>query len=307
MKYHVERSTSIHADLKKVRALVEDFKHWNSWSPWTIVEPDCKMSLQGEPNTPGHKMSWDGQVIGSGVNAIESVEQNAIHYDLEFIKPYASKAKITFKFEVVEGKVRVTWTMDSSLRFYKFFMIPIMKAWIGMDYDRGLKMLKTMAEKGHIPAKTTNGGTVDFEGFNYVGIQRTGTMEDISTTMKKDFEKLTADVHSKGLKPKHWVSLYPKFNMVKNSMTYVAAVSVENPDEVDMGSDYISGTIDSGKMLEIKHEGSYEFLGNAWSMGMMCARAKKMKQKGVPFEYYWNSPQDTEEKDLKTSVYFPVK
>ncbi len=307
MKYHVERSTLIKADMDKVQSLVKDFKHWNSWSPWTIAEPGCKMEVKGDVGQVGHEMFWDGEIIGSGKNTIESISDDRIDYDLQFLKPFKSSAKSSFIFKSKEDSVEVTWTMDSSMPFFLFFMIPMMKAWIGMDYDRGLKMLKAMVEEGKVNAKTTNAGVVDFGGFAYVGIQRTSTMEDIAKNMSPDFEKLMKDVQAKGLNPKHWISLYPKFDMKNNSMTYIAAASVEDPEEVDMGSDYVSGKIESGKMLEIKHDGSYEFLGNAWSMGMMYLRAKKMKQKPAPFEYYWNSPQDTKEDDLKTSIYFPLK
>jgi effector-binding domain-containing protein len=42
-------------------------------------------------------------------------------------------------------------------------------------------------------------------------------------------------------------------------------------------------------------------------MGMMYTRAKKLKMRGKPFEYYWNSPLETPENELKTSIYFPVE
>jgi len=307
MKFNITRNTLIKADMQKVQSLVKDFKHWSTWSPWTIAEPDCKMSSEGSPGQVGHQMSWDGEIIGSGMNTIEAISENQISYNLEFIKPFKSKAKTAFEFKKKEGGVEVTWTMDSSMPFFLFFMIPMMKAWIGMDYDRGLKMLKAMAEHGKVNAKTTNGGITEFKGFSYVGIQRTARMDEIAKSMGPDFEKLTKDVQAKGLNPKHWVSLYPKFDMKSQMMTYIAAASVEDAEQVDMGSDYVAGSIKSGKMLEIKHDGSYEFLGNAWSMGMMYLRAKKMKQKPVPFEYYWNNPKETKEDELKTSIYFPVK
>ena len=307
MKFHVERSTSIKADLKKVKSLVDDFKQWNKWSPWTMVEPGCKMNYEGAMGEVGHKMSWDGEIIGSGTNTIEAVGANKIDYDLEFLSPNRSKAKTSFHFEEEGGEVKVTWTMDSSMPFFLFFMIPLMKAWIGMDYDRGLKMLKALAEKGEVNAKTTNEGSTSLDGFSYVGVQRTGSMDEIAQYMKEDFKKLMKALESKGVVAKHWVSLYPKFDMKNQMMTYIAACSDENLKDVDLGPDFVRGEIKSGQALEIKHKGSYEFLGNAWSMGMMVLRAKKMKQGGVPFEYYWNNPNDTQEFDLETSVYFPLK
>jgi effector-binding domain-containing protein len=90
-------------------------------------------------------------------------------------------------------------------------------------------------------------------------------------------------------------------------VTYIAAISNEDLEGVDLGGSYVTGEINSGKSFEVNHDGAYEFLGNAWSMGMMTMRAKKYKAKDWPFEQYWNSPFEVSPNDLKTSVYFPMK
>lgn len=101
--------------------------------------------------------------------------------------------------------------------------------------------------------------------------------------------------------------LYPKFNMKTMEVTYIAAVSDEDLQGIDLGTEYIKGRIEDSKMLEIKHNGSYEFLGNAWSMGMMSMQAAKLKGKMMPFEQYWNNPMEVSPEELKTSIYFPLK
>ncbi len=307
MKYKVERSILINADMKKVRELVDDFNNWNTWSPWTIVEPGCKVKVKGEVGKVGHEMSWDGEIIGAGVNTLESAEGNRLNYDLRFIKPFKSKSKAAFEFKEVKDGVEVTWTMDGSMPFFLFFMIPMMRAWIGMDYDRGLRMMKEMAEKGKVDVDTTNEGIKPYEGFSYVGVKRTCPVKNCGDYMKMDFGKLMELLEKSGKQAKHWGSLYPKFDMVKQTFTYIAFMSAENLEGVELGAEVVSGEIKDGKVLEIKHRGSYDFLGNAWSMGMMYLRAKKIKQKDVPFEYYWNNPNEVELRDCKTSIYFPVK
>ena len=308
MKYHVEKNIKIKADVSKVRSLVEDFKQWNSWSPWTIVEPDCKMDISGNAGAVGHMMIWNGEIIGSGKNTLVQNDGGGLRYDLEFIKPFKSKAKTSFVFEKSGEETSVTWTMDSSMPFFLFFMVNKMKNWIGMDYERGLRMLKAMAEKGKVDATTVNNGIVDMEGFSYVGIQKTVPFEDVGVEMKKDFGKLMEDVvNAKGKSAKRWISLYPKMDMANMQMTYIAAMSDEELGGVSLGLGYVRGKVESGKALEIKHDGAYDFLGNAWSMGMMFVRVKKMKQSGIPFEQYWNSPKEVEPHELKTSVYFPLK
>lgn len=308
MKFDVERSIQIDAPLSKVRELIEDFNHWNSWSPWVVLEPSCPVTVEGAANEPGHSMSWDGDLIGSGKNTLRSSDDRSFNYDLEFFKPWKSKAKTSFHLEEEQGKTLVNWLMNSSLPFFMFFMIKTMKNMIGMDYDRGLRMLKEVAEKGRVSCKTENNGLVDYEGFSYVGIQRSGPFSEMPDTMTKDFERLVNDVVVNGQKgAKHWLCIYPKFNMRTMQLTYIAAVSDEDLAGLDLGADYVTGKVDSGKALEIKHDGAYDFLGNAWSMGMMHIRGKKQKASGYPFEQYWNNPMETPPEELKTSVFFPVK
>lgn len=308
MKFYVERDTLIEADLEKVKPLIANFNNWSSWSPWNIIEPTCKMDIGGTPGEVGHKMSWDGEIIGAGTNTLAKHDGNTLTYDLEFLKPWKSKAVTSLSLSEEAGQTRVTWTMDGNMPFFMFFMIPMMKTWIGMDYDRGLRMMKEVAEKGSVNATTTNKGVVDKEGFSYVGISKTVPIKGIGEFMKKDFEKIIEDVvKERGLKAEHWVSLYPKFDMRGGQMTYIAAISDENLKDVDLGPEYQRGTIPSGKALEILHEGPYDFLGNGWSMGMMYLQAKKMKQGSIPFEQYWNSPLETAPEDLRTSIYFPLK
>ena len=308
MKYRVEKSTQIQTSVEKVRSLVSDFHSWKSWSPWTVIEPQSNQKIQGQSDKAGHSMEWDGEVIGSGRITLKSSDSHGLHYDLEFFGPWKSFAQTRFTFEESHGGCKVTWIMDSKMPFFLFFMVKMMKNWIGMDYERGLRMLKEVAEKGQVNCKTENSGMVDYHGFSYVGIKRTVPFDEMPTTMKQDFEEIVKDVVvEKEKSAKHWICLYPKFNMKNMMVTYIAAVSDENLKDTQLGAKYISGKVDNSKMIEIKHDGPYDFLGNAWSMGMMFVRAKKYKQRGFPFEQYWNSPLEVAPEELRTSLYFPIK
>ena len=307
MKFDVQRTITMNAPLTTVRRYIEDFHHWHGWSPWTVIEPDCTIEITGSPNHPGHSMSWQGTIIGSGRNTVASVSPNQIQYDLEFIKPWTSKAKVNFTLEEDGENTHVTWNMESSLPFFLFFMIPTMKNWIGMDYDRGLRMLKEVAERGELRCETYNNGEVDYQGFSYVGIQRTVPFAELAEHCQRDFEKIVNDIVVKAQKgARHWVCIYPKFDMKTMYVTYITAVSDEDLGGVELDETYRRGAIKDCNALEIKHNGSYDFIANAWSMGMMNLRARKLKGSDFPFEQYWNSPFEEAPENLKSSVYFPL-
>lgn len=308
MKYDLSRSITIDVSIEKVRPLIEDFSYWAAWSPWSIIHPEHESTIEGSKGQVGQVMSWNSEVIGSGKMTLEKRDGDHFDYDLQFFKPFKSKAKSSLILETLsENQTKVTWTMASSMPAFLFFMVKTMKSWIEMDYDRGLKMLKAMAENGVIKANTNCEGVVDFEGFSYVGLQNTSSMELMPENMTKDFSKLMEEMDKNSARAEKWISVYTKVDMANKLFTYVAAASDEGLQDKSLPSPFIKGTIRSGKMFKVTHKGSYDFLGNAWSMGMMHTRAKKLKMNGKPFEFYVNSPKDTSEEDLITHIYFPVK
>lgn len=310
MKYVVERSILISRDISAVKPHLLDFSHWKAWSPWSVIEPDHKGDVSGNLGQVGSVMTWDGEVIGSGNITLSAMQDRRFDYDLAFIAPWKSEAKCSFLLAEKEGGTEVTWRMDAALPFYLFFMAGMMKAMIGMDYDRGLLMLKSVVETGAVGADTSAAGLVDFEGFAYVGIARTCHLDDMPQKMAKDFKRLGQACGDAPVTPAHYLGVYDKVKLGKQLFSFTSAVAGDKTDSlIDLPcmSDLVAGEIKSQKMFEIKHRGSYQYLGNAWAMGNMLLRAKKLKQNGAPFEYYHNDPDNTPEHELSTSIYFPVK
>ena len=113
--------------------------------------------------------------------------------NLTFLKPWKSKAKVWF--ELKEGNDGVTtlhWLMDSGLPIFLFWMSKSMTALIGMDYERGLSMLKDYIETGSVPSSLSMEGINNYEGCKYIGIKRGCDLSAIGTEMSKDFGKLNA-------------------------------------------------------------------------------------------------------------------
>ena len=310
MKYQVAKSIDIKAPLEHVRGFVCDFSKWQEWSPWLIVEPSCSVDVTGPADQPGHTMSWDGEVVGSGIEKLIRSEEQLLTYDLEFLKPFKSKSKVRFQFKTNGNSTSVDWIMDAKMPLFLFFLTNLFKSLIGMDFERGLKMLKAIAENGKVPAETSMIGYQEFAGIACVGIERTVHYDELSTSIPKDIETLEKDLLAKhSTSAKHYLCVYPKVSQVKQEYTYVAAVSAENlMDKLNsLKPPFISYEIPASKTFVVRHLGSYHFLGNAWAMGMLTLRAKKMKQKGAPFEIYGNSPKNTREEELDTQLYFPIR
>ena len=226
--------------------------------------------------------------------------------------PFRQNDDRNFRFEFAEkdGGTEVTWSMDSSLPFFLFFMKRMMETFIGMDYTRGLAMLKDYAENGEVPSKLEFPGPTSFAGSSYVGINRACSMEEMPKFMGDDFDKLKEWLAGSGSeasgKP---FSIYHKWDPIKKLTQYTVGVPVASVPG-DLPASFCSGEIPSCQVYDVKHTGHYEHLANAWSAGYMHARSKQFRQnKSIPpFETYETDPDEvSDRKDLVTVVHFPMK
>lgn len=306
--FNVSKSIVIEAPLEKVYASVRDFKQWEPWSPWLKSEPGCPLNYAED----GKSYQWDGKIIGSGELAIVSEEANkCIDYRLSFFSPWKSENTSAFLFAAKNGGTEVTWTMEGSLPFFLFFMKAMMSAWVGMDYERGLKMLKDSLEIGRVPSKMEFLGTQPFDGFSYVGVSSDCAHEDIGETVRKSLAQVRKAIASSDLKISGPAfSIYHKFSMTKGTTSLTVGFQVSTPPTTPPSGLEV-GEIPACKTYAIKHIGAYKHLGNPWSAGMMhgqCKPKQFQKDKKVPgFELYLNDPTAVGAGQAETVVHLPAK
>jgi len=305
-KTHVSKSKEIKATVGKVYQTLNNFNHWSAWSPWLICEPGAKVKVADDTKF----YEWEGKRIGSGnMKVTDENPESTIDYDLTFLKPWKSKAKVRFELKPSGEHTRVTWIMDSSLPFFMFWMKRSMEAFIGMDFDRGLNMLKEYIEEGEVKSKLEFIGQGHYPGCQYVGFKRDCSVSEVGETMTGDFEKLKAFVEDNpdniASQP---FSIYHKWDPVKERVSYTCGIPLKQiPEQTAPGM--IKGSIPSVPTYTLRHIGPYVHLGNAWSTLIAMQRAKEFKpMKGFhPFETYVNAPGEVPEEDLITDINFGVK
>ena len=305
-KMNVSRSIDIKATKSEIFKHLNDFNNWVAWSPWLLMEPEAKVTVADDSKS----YEWEGDRVGSGnMKVLEEEGDGYINYELNFLKPWKSSATTNFRLEESGDTTKVTWTMNSSLPFFLFWMKKMMQAFVGADYERGLDMLKSLVEKGEIHSKLDFKGNSQFDGCKWVGIKTACSIDETPEKMPQDFGKLWEYCEKDGENiAGEALTIYHKWDLVKNSVSYTAAVQVkEIPGDVPSG--FTSGTIDSTDIYTLRHTGAYEHLGNAWSTLYNMHRNKEFKvKKGVhPFETYLNDPKVTDPKDLITEIHFPIK
>lgn len=290
----VSRSIRIDAPPERVFSEVRHFKSWPKWSPWLLADPDCSLEIHKD------RYSWAGRISGVGGMAVRSERRNeSIHYDLVFEKPFRSQAKVGMIFAEEDGKTKVTWTMGSRLPIFLFWMRKSMESAIGMDFDRGLLMLKSLIETGEIPSKLSFEGSEEFFEMSGVGLRRTCRIDEMAGQMGGDLAKVR-DRYPDGV----GYCICDRWEPVKESVSYRIGVCLEElPDEIV--DDFEVITIPAGKVYVVKHTGPYRFLGNGWAAGMMHGRARQFQHSRnfPPFEIY----EDGDEKNPVVKICLPMK
>lgn len=299
----VKRIT-IDAPIEKVFSTLNDMKTWEHWSPWLITDPQTAVIASDK------EYSWEGNRVGSGhMEIVKEVPNEYVYYDLTFLKPWKSTAKIKFTTEENSSGTEVAWYMDSSLPWFMFWMKKMMVAMIGNDYERGLKLLKDYVEEGKVNSKLNWIGEMEYPGCKYIGIKRTTTIDAMPTTMQKDFENLIAFAKSiSDSSIERSFSQYHKFDFVQKMASFTSGIPIKSVP-ANLPDDAFIGKMPRTKIYRLEHVGRYDHLGNAWSTMYMMHRNKEFKlRKGIdPFETYGNSPKDTHPNDLISYINFAIK
>jgi len=306
--YHVQRSITVNTSVKTLRDSLKNYKEWPKWSPWLVMEPDATVTYSDRQGQVGATYGWSGILVGAGSMELMGVGDDLLEMEIIFVKPFKSTAKVTFAFEAEGDATKVTWHMYGNLPFFMFWMKEKMRTFIGMDYERGLLMLKEFIETGSVSSYVIIEGAVTMKAQKYVGIANVCSIEDMPRVMKHDFEDLYDFMQEKELSiDRVPFTIYDTFDIFKKETSYIACIPLD--EDVETDASWVKGSTEEMDALKTIHKGRYEHLGNGWMTAMSFARLKKIKVASVPVgvEYYLNNPHDTLEEDLVTEIYIPLK
>lgn len=304
MKYSVSREKIIAGSSVNILKNIVSFNHWSSWSPWACLDPDTKSDCRDD------YMSWESKLTGAGNMQRIAHNDTSVNIALEFIKPFKSKANVTFNVEnVAENSSKITWTMESKLPLFLIFFKKLFQAMIGRDFERGLTRLKYLVETGQVPCQIEYIDTPQsVDTFTMAGVDADCTLANIGNSMHQSFDNLRDLTAKTSIIPLKMICQYNKMSLIKSSFDYTAAAvytgDITNPNGLTLK------TIPAHKAIKVILRGNYDFMGDAWS-GIYChLRGLKLKanKKVAPYDVYIKGPMDTvNPNEYVTEVYLPVK
>lgn len=308
-KFQVTRSIVVNASAEQVYGALADFNTWTTWSPWLIAEPEAAVTVSPDSSSVGSTYAWAGTITGQGkLQHRKLVPHVLIEDDLNFVKPFKSYADVIFRLSAEASGTKVTWSMNSSMPWFLFFMVPMMKTLIGMDYSRGLAMFKEWLETGNITSQTTIHGIESAKPFRMVGIAASCAVDQVSVSMEQSFGQTHSELERLKIPMDgEMISVYTKFRVKEAIFEYISGYIVPEHVQVPEGSPLKSWTLPTTRVFRVEHRGAYQHLGNAWSIANQLVRFKKLKQHSAgTYEIYRTVPP-VADAALVTDVFLPLR
>ncbi len=277
----IDSHIDINCKQNVIKDIVCDFENWPKFSPWMRLDKDAKIKQGSITCAIGSKMSWVGKYIGTGSAELVTKEDECMCFELEFIKPFKSKAKTFFVFERIDDNTtRVYWRMLLSLPLYMFFFKKSFKNMLSCDYKRGLKMLKSLAETKKVESDIVEIGISSLPDSDYLGIKvEKCHFDDLPSVMARNFEKLNFLAGETNTKNAKIFSIYHEMDIKNMMFSFSTAISFENCHNIISDSEIYNGKIEVSKLYRVRHTGEWNLLGNAWKFGMMRCFGKNAEYK----------------------------
>lgn len=180
VNYHIERENTIEAPAEVVFEQAVHFSNFQLWSPWSDLDPDMEVKIEGTEGEIGTTYSWRGnREAGVGTQTLVAISGDTAFIDLHFKEPFESEAQSYYIIEEIDAErpiTRITWgmysTMSRPLNIMGWLM-NLEKA-VGEQYEDGLNRLKELVEgmdwkpeidaEAEDPEAASNGMTEEDDG-----------------------------------------------------------------------------------------------------------------------------------------------
>jgi len=315
--YDVKRTRIIKAPIEVVYNNVNDFKNWQSWSPWLGKDSLTVLTYGEITSGEGASQRWESKVEEVGVGTINTISvtmNEAIHQKIEFKKPWESTSDIYWNFKSVDNGTEVTWGMKGELGFVSRAFMAFnggMDKQVGPDYEKGLSMLDSVLQVNMQKySVTVNGETTHGGGF-YLYNTTSCKMDEMPTKMQEMMPKVGAYAQKNKIKMAGApFVLYHLFDEENNAVMFSCAVPVAERVITESGSGILTGFLKPFKAIKTTLKGNYKNLKETWEIAYKYLGENGLEQvQGAPaLEVYTTDPMQTPNPaDWITEIYVPVK
>lgn len=310
--HSIEVSTEIDAHPATVFALVNDFRRFTLWAPWSDTDPGARFIYSGNRRGVGSTVTWDGAALGTGVQTI--AESRPHEYVGIIMNPgEPGEAKSWFRLTGGAGSTTIYWGFeaDYGLNFVGRYFGPMLGGVVARDYEAGLANLRDLAES--LPS--ADFGNTEIEHLRLepqqIALLRTRSRPEpaaMSEAMGEAFFDILSFIDRHGLEeagaPLSITRTFSGSELLFDAAIPVRGVTDATPLDgptVKIGQTY------GGAAIRVTHVGSYRNLSETHRKIAAYLAALGIERNGAAWESYVGDPGRVPERELLTYVFYPVQ
>jgi effector-binding domain-containing protein len=307
-KYTIERTETLNAPVDIVFEQVSHFKNWEKWSPWKEKDPEMKALFGPNDGKTGSYWLWKSSSGDGRMTSTNIIDQKEINYHLSYSKPYPSESDGSIKLEAQDNMTKVTWTMEGSNPFHLRVLNLLMDKKIGPDFEKGLQLLKVIAEKeasifqneyyGYRIKETRFGGSKI--GF----VRETVLFEEMDEFFTKNYAKIKEEATNCGFRiDGEPMALFYRWDYTNTVANIAAAIPIMG--DSTLGNDCEMMQLQPQQALLLNYYGGYKSSANAYKALDNYVRNKKLRtQKPVIEEYIIGPKQQRDSSKWFTKIWY---
>jgi effector-binding domain-containing protein len=310
--HRIEVSTEIDAPQATVFALVNDFRRFTVWAPWSETDPNVRFIYSGNTRGEGATLTWDGTILGAGTQSI--AESRPFDYVGIAISPgEPGEARSWFRLSPGVGTTIVHWGFeaDYGMNIVGRYFSSMLGSVVAREYEAGLTNLKDLAES--LPRADFSGLKIEHLVVEPVKIAYLPThsrpeASAMSEAMGAAYFEVLKFIDANGLQdagaPLSITRTFVGAELLFDAGIPVRGITDDTPREnngVRLGSTY------GGPVIRVRHVGSYRNLSATHRKIAAYLSALGIERNGDAWESYVSDPGKTPEAELMTLIYYPVR
>ena len=311
-RIRVEREITIDAHRATVFALLNDFRQIDRYAPIVEGDPNARLVIGGAPAGVGATASWNGTIVGEGVEAItESEPFSRIVTRIEYGNGRVAGNRIVLSSD--DGRTGVVqvyerdYGMNLAGRYFGLFLEGI----VGPEIERDLARLRDYAER--LPRADWSDLeierlVVEAADIAYLTTRSRPDATAISEAMSDSFFDILNFIDRHGLveagAPMSITRTFSGSDIVFDAAIPVRGLPAAPPaggGAVQIGKTY------AGAVIRVRHVGGYAGLGRTHDKIAAYLAARGLERNGDAWEAYVSDPGRTDEAGLTTYIYYPVR
>lgn len=312
--YDVNDSLIIKAPPEVVFKKVNDYKNWESWSPWNNKDASTTYNYAEKTSGEGASFSWEGDMNGS-LTTTKVIPNKEIEQDLTIKTPLGKRdSKMYWNFEQVDEGTKLTWGQKGE----HTLLDKVYNSISGNDFDgeihkmneEGLNNIATGVAEDMKVFSVNVDGVTQYGGGYYMYTTSVAKKNELRERMQPMMNQVIKFIKKNNLNMAGMpFTIYNSIDNENGTVIFSTCVPVKEQVITPEGSPVVCGFMNPVSTVKTTLKGNYDYLPEAYS------KAKEYIQKNnqtidserKTFEVYANDPAEVlNPADWLTEVYIPI-